>query len=164
MKTKLPVLTALTAGVILASFPGSATAEQPQVDVFNNYQSGPLHYRNCGYRVQAGYYGNVTYLQLKARNTSCRISGLDSPDTTSGRPYGSYAEVDTLFPGNPSPPTVTIKRATKSGVTTTQATGPAGGRFMQGAYSAADAAYRICSTSSTGNKCDTGTVDVYPFR
>ncbi len=162
MKMKLLVLTAVTAGVIVASFPGSATAEQREINVYNNYESGPRYYRNCGYRVQAGYFGNVAYLQLKARNTRCRISGVDSPESVPGRPYGSYAEVDTLFPG--SSPTVTIKRATKSGVTTTQATGPAGGRFMQGAYSAADAAYRICSTSSTGNKCDTGTVDVFPFQ
>lgn len=162
MRTKILVLTTL-AGVILASgFPGSATAEQPQVSVFSNYESGPLYYRSCGYRVQAGYYGNVAYLQLKARNTGCRISGLDSPDSIPGRPYGSYAEVDTLRPGEP--PTVTIKRATNSGVTVTQATGPAGGRFMQGSYSAVDAGYRICSASPTGNKCDTGSVDVFPFQ
>lgn len=164
MRTKLLVLTAVTVGVILASsFPGSATAEQPKINVLSNYESGPLYYRNCGYRIQAGYYGNVAYLQLKARNTGCRNSGLDSPNSD---PYrsGSYAIVQTIRPGTGL--TVTRAQATKNGVTTTQATGPAGGRFIQGAYRdyAVDAGYRICSASPTGNKCDTGKVDVAPFQ
>lgn len=164
MKTKvagLIVLSALALTVPLV-LPSAAAAEQKVVHVFNNRDSGLLRYRNCRYRLQAGYYGNVAYLQLKARSTSCRPRGVDRPNSAPrGRPSGSYAEVDTIHRGQPA---VTIKRSAGKGVRLTQATGPVNGRFMQGAYSAADAAYRICSTSSSGSKCDTGFVDVFPFH
>lgn len=145
-----------------------ASAERPLIRVFDNRESGPYKFGNCGYRVQAGYYGNVPYVQLKTRNSGCLTYGYDPDDQSPpGSPPGAYVSAQTISPsgyGLDAGPLVSLTRVARNGVTVTQATAPAGRRFMQGSHSAADAGYRVCATSYYGNVCDTGVIDVYPFQ